>query len=224
MSRRTVLAGLACSGCVAAVIRPRMARFGSADGVPLSAQVYGEGSHAVLLVPGGHGVGETWHVQAERLAARGLRVVALDYRGRGVAPQVPADDEKAHLDVIGAARQLRAAGASRVSAVGASWGGWAVGTAAVAELGPIDGLVLLAHSPFERPERLGGRKLFIVAAEDRSGTGRLRLDGIRDQYERAPDPKRLVVLDGASHAQFLFLTPQAERLQAEIEGFLTAPF
>jgi hypothetical protein len=83
--------------------------------------------------------------------------------------------------------------------------------------------VLLAHSPFEQPERLGGRKLFIVAAEDRVGSGRLRLHEIRSQYDRAPEPKQLVVLPGAAHAQFLFLTPHGETLYAEIFGFLAAP-
>jgi pimeloyl-ACP methyl ester carboxylesterase len=176
----------------------------------------------VVLVPGGHGVGETWHFQAQRLARAGFRVLAIDYRGRGRSPPVPPDDEKAHLDVLGAVRQLKAEGAERVSVVGASWGGWAAGTAAIAEPGLIDRVVLLAHSPFREPERLGGRKLFIVAAEDREGSGRLRIESIRDQFQRAPEPKELVLLEGAAHAQFLFLTDQGERLYAEIERFLSA--
>jgi hypothetical protein len=64
--------------------------------------------------------------------------------------------------------------------------------------------------------------MFIVAGEDRDGTGRLRLESIRDQFERAPNPKELVVLPGAAHAQFLFLTPQGERLYAEVLRFLSA--
>ena len=174
-------------------------------------------------MPGGHGIGETWDLQARRLAAAGFRVLAIDYRGRGARPLGQPDDEKANLDVLGAVRHLRAEGAEQVSVVGASWGGWAAGTAAVAEPALIDRLVLLAHSPFEHPERLAGRKLFIVAREDRDGTGRQRLIAIREQYERAPQPKSLVVLDGAAHAQFLFLTPQRERLFAEMLSFLSAP-
>lgn len=198
-------------------------RLSSKDGVPLSGLAYGKGKRAVLLVPGGHGIGETWDLQARRLAAAGFRVLAIDYRGRGVAPHGAPDDEKAHLDVLGAVRHLRSEGAERVFVVAGSWGGWAAGTAAVEEPGLIDRLVLLAHSPFEHPERLAGRKLFIVAGEDRDGTGRPRLAAIREQYERAPQPKSLVVLDGAAHAQFLFLTPQGERLLAEILSFLSAP-
>jgi len=220
ISRRAVIAGLALSGCAAAAA-PRQLILRTEEGASIGGATYGDGDHGVVLVPGGHGVGETWHHQAVRLAQSGLRVLAIDYRGRGRLAG-PPDDEKAHLDVLAAVRQLRTDGAERVSVVGASWGGWAAGTAAIPAPGEIERLVLLAHSPFANPERLGGRKLFIVAAGDRVGSGRLRLDDIRDQYARAPDPKQLVLLPGAAHAQFLFLTPQGERLYREIERFLTA--
>lgn len=222
LSRRAVIAGLAFSGCAAVAHGRTVMTFRAADGAAVSGRNYGEGRRAVVLVPGGHGVGETWDAQAQRLARGGLRVLAIDYRGRGPSPTVPADDTLAHLDVMGAVRQLQAEGAERISAVGASWGGWAAATAAIAAPGLIDRVALLAHSPFEHPERLGGRKLFIVARDDRNGTGRPRLEAIREQFELAPEPKELVVLDGAAHAQFLFLTPQGERLQAELERFLLA--
>lgn len=220
LTRRAAIAGLALSGCVATLPARSARSFRAADGVPVSGHVYGMGRRGVVLVPGGHGVGETWELQARRLARAGFRMLAMDYRGRGASSGVAPDDEKAHLDVIGAVRQLKAEGAERVSLVGASWGGWAAGTAAVAEPALIDRLVLLAHSPFEHPERLRARTLFIVAAEDRVGSGQLRLDAIREQFRLAPEPKRLVVLEGAAHAQFLFLTDQGERLYREIEIFL----
>jgi alpha-beta hydrolase superfamily lysophospholipase len=194
----------------------------AADGVPLTGHFYGRGRRAVLLVPGGHGVGETWSLQAQELARAGFRVLALDYRGRGRSAAAPPDDEKAHLDVLGAVRHLKAEGAQRVAVVGASWGGWAAGTAAIAAPGLIDRVVLLAHSPFEQPAKLGGQKLFIVARDDRDGSGRSRLEGIRDQYEKAPEPKELLILPGAAHAQFLFLTPHGERLSREILRFVSA--
>lgn len=222
-TRRSVIAGLALSSWVgkAAAASPSILR--AADGALLSGQIYGKGSHGVLLVPGGHGVGETWDLQAQRLARAGFRVLAMDYRGRGRSPFLPPDDEKAHLDVLGAVRQLKAEGANEVSVVGASWGGWAAGTAAVASPGLIDRLVLLAHAPFEEPAKLRGRKLFIVARDDRVGSGTLRLKEIRDQYEAVPDPKKLIILPGAAHAQFLFLTSHGERLYGEIFRFLSAP-
>lgn len=217
-----MIVGLVLSGWAGKSAAATSSRFSAADGAPLTGQVYGKGSHAVLLVPGGHGVGETWDLQAQRLARAGFRVLALDYRGRGRSPAIPPDDEKAHLDVTGAARRLKAEGARQISVVGASWGGWAAGTAAIAEPGLIDRLVLLAHSPFKEPARLGGRKLFIVGRDDSVGSGALRLKEIRAQYEAAPHPKKLVVLPSAAHAQFLFLTSHGEHLYREILGFLSA--
>ena len=55
----------------------------------------------------------------------------------------------------------------------------------------------------------------------RSGT--LRLPSIRDQYERAPDPKELVILDGSAHAQHMFSTDQGPRLLSDILRFLSKP-
>jgi pimeloyl-ACP methyl ester carboxylesterase len=88
--------------------------------------------------------------------------------------------------------------------------------------GEMDRLVLLAAEANGPPEKLTGRKLFIVARDDASGAGP-RLPGIRAQYEKAPDPKELIVLDGSAHAQYLFDTDQGERLMREILRFLSAP-
>ena len=81
--------------------------------------------------------------------------------------------------------------------------------------------MLLAHSPINKPEQIKGRKLFILARDDSNDAG-LRLPRIRDQYERAMEPKELVILDGSAHAQFIFATDQGERLMAEILRFLSA--
>jgi hypothetical protein len=69
---------------------------------------------------------------------------------------------------------------------------------------------------------LKSRSLFIVAREDSNGAGP-RLPGIRAQYEKAPQPKELLVLDGSAHAQFLFQTDQGPRVMREILRFLSAP-
>jgi pimeloyl-ACP methyl ester carboxylesterase len=126
--------------------------------------------------------------------------------------------------VLAAIHYLHEHGAKKVSVVGGSFGGWAAARAvAKTKPGEIDRLVLLAASGIEEPERLKGRKLFIVSRDDASGSGRLRLPEIREKYERAPDPKELVILEGSAHAQHIFKTDQAERLMAEILRFLSAP-
>jgi hypothetical protein len=50
-----------------------------------------------------------------------------------------------------------------------------------------------------------------------------RLVRIREQFEKASEPKELVILEGSAHAQFLFQTDQAERLMSEIQRFLSSP-
>ncbi len=88
----------------------------------------------------------------------------------------------------------------------------------------IDRLVLLAHSPIDKPEQIKGRKLFILSRDDFSGDDKKpRLPQIRDQYERASGPKELLILEGSAHAQFIFATEQGERLMRAILRFLSEP-
>ncbi len=50
-----------------------------------------------------------------------------------------------------------------------------------------------------------------------------RLPKIRAQYDKAPEPKELVIPEGWAHAQFIFQTDQGERLMREILRFLSDP-
>ncbi len=84
----------------------------------------------------------------------------------------------------------------------------------------IESVVLLAHGAYGPPERLKGRKLFIVSRDDLGSGDKPRLAKIRARYEKAPDPKELVILEGSAHAQFIFQTDQGERLMQEILRFL----
>src|SRR5260370_6510349 len=101
-------------------------------------------------------------------------------------------------------------------------GGGAAGDASIlAEPGEIHGLVFLGAAPNGPAEKLKARSLFIVARDDASEDG-LRLPGIRAQYEKAPEPKALIILDGSAHAQFLFQTDHADPATREILRFLLA--
>jgi len=199
--------------------------FPTEDGGIVYADVYGTGDRGVVLAHGGRFNKESWATQAHALATAGFRVVAIDFRGRGQSrggPQAMSSDDGVHFDVLAAVRYLHQTGASTVSVVGASFGGGATARAAVeAPRGAIDRIVLLAHSAIDTPERMKGRKLFITSRGDTTGSGALRLPQIREQYDQAPEPKELVILDGAAHAQFIFETPQAERLMREILRFLS---
>lgn len=228
----SVAAVLLAAGCAPAGAppEPEAVSFGTADGGIVHADRWGEGGHWVVLVHGARFDKGSWEAQARDLAEAGLTALAIDLRGYGRSKPGGASsdggllDEGYPLDVLAALRFARAEGAEEVSVLGGSLGGWAAARAAVeAEPGEIDRLVLLAHSPIEDPERMQGRKLFLLAEDDVRGEGVPRLPEIREQYDRAPGPKELVLLEGSAHAQHLFATGQGERLMEEILRFLSAP-
>jgi esterase/lipase len=127
-----------------------------------------------------------------------------------------------HLDVLAAVRYMRTAGAKSVSVVGGSMGGGAAGDASIASRpGEIDRLVLLGAAPNGPADKLKSSTLFILSRDDANDDGP-RLPRIREQYEKAPEPKKLIILEGSAHAQFLFQTDQGERVMREIIRFLSA--
>ncbi len=207
---------------------PELVSFPTQDGGLTYANLYGKGDRGVVLAHGGRFTKESWEKQARILVKAGFRVLAIDFRGRGQSrggAKTQPPDDGVRFDVLAAVRYLRQNGAKTVSVVGASFGGGAAAEAsAEAKPGEINRLVLLAHSPIEKPEQMKGRKLFILTRDDFSGDNKIpRLPRIRDQYERAPQPKELVILEGSAHAQFIFETDQGERLMREILRFLSEP-
>ena len=94
--------------------------------------------------------------------------------------------------------------------------------AAEAEPAEIDRLVLLASGAYTPLIRMKGRKLFILTRDDANDDGP-RLPRIQAQYEKASEPKEMVILDGSAPAQFIFKTDQGNRLMSEILRFLSEP-
>jgi len=199
--------------------------FSTQDGGVVHADVYGSGDRGLVLAHGGRFTKESWTEQMPAFLNAGFRVLAIDFRGRGQSrgPQSKSGEEGAEYDVLAAVRYLRKTGAKTVAIIGASFGGEAAADASIdAEPGEIDRLVLLAAWTDRPPEKIKGRKLFIVARDDANGDG-LRLPRIRANYEKAAGPKELLILDGSAHAQFLFATDQRGRLLREILRFLSQP-
>jgi len=199
--------------------------FPTQDGGLIYADVYGKGDRGVVLAHGGRFTKQSWEKQARILADAGFRAVAIDFRGFGQS-HGPGDSDlftaPVHLDVLAAVHYLRTTRAKTVSLVGASFGGSAAAQAVIdSPPGEIERLVLLGAWPDGPPEKLKGRTLFIVARDDANDDGP-RLPKIRAAYEKAPEPKELIILDGSAHAQFLFQTDQGERVMHEILRFLRA--
>jgi hypothetical protein len=177
----------------------------------------------VVIGPAARRVGRVVQVAASVLAGGGVllavslwRLLALFANGGGFR------SVGAVALAVALSRAVPAGAQDRVS-IPAPDGGAAAQASIDARPGEIDRIVLLAHMPVSAPEGMRGRKLFIVSRDDPGPGGTPRLVRIRDQYERASDPKELIVLDGSAHAQFIFDTAQGDRLMQEILRFLSAP-
>lgn len=186
------------------------------DGGVIFGNLYGEGPHAVLL---GHGAifdKESWDPLARRLAAEGHQALAVDFRGYGKS-KAGRSQGGLHEDILGGVRYLTEQGATRVSVIGASMGGGAVGDAVTQlDAGEIDGVILLAAVPTRSPERLQGRKLFIVSGGDGSRSS------VERQFQGASEPKKLTILPGSAHAQHIFATALGEELTDIMLAWISA--
>jgi alpha-beta hydrolase superfamily lysophospholipase len=173
----------------------------------------------VVLAHGARFDKASWGLQAEVMAKAGFCVLAIDFRGygqsRGGDKSAPGNGEK-YEDILAAVQYLRENGAKTVSVVGASMGGGAAANALIyARPGEIDRVILLAPVPVAEPERLSGPKLFVVSRGDALAAK------VQGQFEKAPEPKELMILEGSAHAQFLFQTDQGDRLMNKMLEFLS---
>jgi pimeloyl-ACP methyl ester carboxylesterase len=193
---------------------PDRVRFRTQDGGLTYGDLYGVGDRGVVLAHGGRFSKASWEKQAQELAKAGFRVLAFDFRGYGDSRGPGQGDiftAPLHLDVLAAVHYLRNRGAKSVSAIGGSLGGGAAAKAAITESGAIDRLILLGATPEGPPEKLKVRKLYIMTRDDTGGDGP-RLPGLRAHFDKAPDPKELIILEGPAHAQFIFGTEQGKRV------------
>jgi dienelactone hydrolase len=207
------------------VVSIPVADAGSGKLAQILGDVYGSGKRGLLLVHGGRFSKESWRKQGPVFARAGFVVLAINFRGDGPnpdgSPGSHGTDEENATDVLAAVDYLRRMGATTVSAIGGNLGGDAVGDAeARRDGGVFERMVILASEGGDHPEKLRGSKLFIVAREDSNGAGP-RLPGITRSYERAPEPKKLVVLEGSAHAQFIFDTSEGEVLMRDLLDFLS---
>jgi pimeloyl-ACP methyl ester carboxylesterase len=218
LSIRTAVAGFMLAGITHAKER---VSFPTEDGGVIYGDLYGKGDRAIVLAHGARFNKESWAKQIPHLEEAGFRVLAIDFRGYGesrAGAQSQGGYSDLYLDVLAAVRYLHQAGAKSVSVMGGSMGGGAAEQASEhAKPGEIDRLVLLAPAWVEHPEKLSGRKLFVTSRGD------TRAARIQEEYEKAPEPKKLLLLDGSAHAQFLFETEHGPQLMQEILRFLSEP-
>lgn len=214
-------------GIPATPFRAELVTIPVSDGGTVCADRYGRGSRAVVLAHGGRFDKESWAKQADALARAGFEVLAIDFRGYGCSRGGTSNGDPSadlDLDLLAAVRWLREQGVTSVSILGGSMGGGAAAQASTKlRAGDLDRLILLSPAAIEHPEKMTGRKLFVTSRDDRSANGAPRLAGIRDQFERASEPKEFLLLEGSAHAQFMFESDAGDRLLQEILRFLSDP-
>jgi pimeloyl-ACP methyl ester carboxylesterase len=205
------------TGAAGAADSAREVSFPTSDGGEIHALLRGDGEHAVVLAHGKAFDKESWNPLAEKLAARGLTVLAIDFRGYGKSR--PGSHPNAlHEDVLGAVRYLQKRGTPQISLLGASMGGAAVSAAAgEVEEGEIDRVILLAPAPLAVAEGMRGYKVLIFSR------GEPLAPRLEERFQLIPAPKRLVILPGSAHAQHVFATEYGHLLLTGIVDFLLKP-
>lgn len=171
-----------------------------------------EGKTGVAVFLGGAGGGsrgpanEMYVTLAGELALAGVSTLRLEYRQAG-------EFEECVMDALAGCSFLKGVGAERAVIVGHSFGG-AVAVKA-GELAPIVaavcGLSSQRFGTFE-VERLAKPLLLIHGSRDEI----LDQQASRDIYERARDPKRLVILEGSGHG----LLEHAAEVRALVAQFV----
>jgi len=224
---KRVFIGLALALSSIAALAQRPVTIPVENAGQIRGDLYGSGSRGIVLAHGGRFNKDSWAPQARALADAGFAVLTINFRGDRLnpdgTPSAEGSDADNAADVLAAIRYLHHAGVKHVYAVGGSLGGDAVGNAdTLSSPGEIERVIFLGSEGGDHPEQLKGRKLYIVARDDTSGSG-LRLPGIQDHFARAPEPKKLIIVEGSAHAQYLFGSEQGPQVMHEILGFVSAP-
>jgi len=150
-------------------MRPAATEYVVAPDVTLRGQRWQGDLLSVLLIhePGAGRDLDLWRPLIPYLIGNGATVVALDLRGHG-ASDGEWEPELAASDLATVATEVRGQGAERVVLCAARESG--IAAVRAAELGPIDGLVMLSPSGFDGnpPRGRGGPKLLIRGGSDDS--------------------------------------------------------
>lgn len=187
---------------------PELISIKTEDGGEIYANLYGKSERGLVLAHGGRFNKESWAKQIPEFVKAGFRVIAIDFRGYGKSTG-PMDKDvmsaPLHHEVLAAVRYLKANGAKSVSIVGGSMGAGAASDAVIESApGEINSLVALGGFVGWKPvEKIKCPLLIIMTRDDKNSEG-LRLPNIQKNFDKAPKPKKLVLLDGDAHAQFMF--------------------
>lgn len=189
--------------------------FPTRDNGVIHADFYPAGPKSVVL---GHGAifnKESWQALANQLAAKNISVIAIDFRGYGKSAGGDRPGDRFE-DILAARQFLKQQGYQDISVLGASMGGGIAGQAATRiEEGALSHLILLSPAPIAHPEAMRADKFLYIASANEGG-----IASIKAQYQHAPEPKQLILINGNAHAQHIFKTAEKKALTDSIIDFL----
>jgi pimeloyl-ACP methyl ester carboxylesterase len=121
---------------------PRSVHFQGRDGVRLYCRLHGTGPNTLLCLPGLVRTGRDFEPLLARLPAN-WRALCPDYRGRGGSARDPRPARYHHATYVRDSEQLlEQLGASSVTVLGNSFGGWVAMSLALRQAKRVSGLIL----------------------------------------------------------------------------------
>jgi pimeloyl-ACP methyl ester carboxylesterase len=170
----------------------------------------------------------SWAPYARRLAAKGFFVFPFDFRGHGFS-EGRQDHRKATVDLVAAVRAVRALGARRVVAGGASLGGIAAIVAAPTIRPPLHGVVSVSGPAAisgqldARPvvPRLRVPTLYVVAEQDQNEPYDFAAEAQELHDATGTGEKRIELVPGSEHGTFL--VDRSLRVRRALERFFRNP-
>ena len=187
----------------------------------------GNGTTGVVLAHEAEADSCNWLPYGSTLAAAGYRVLAFDFSGAGVSPDLP-DNDSHDGNVLGALAFLRHEGVTKVVLMGASMGGTASLLAASKASPPVAGVVSLSAplayegmSASGAVAKLAVPALFAAAEDDADFPF-----AARTLYDATPgSAKTLLIAQGIPLHGTALLAPgldETVKIQAAVEDFLKA--
>jgi alpha-beta hydrolase superfamily lysophospholipase len=207
-------------------------RFRTADRVQLVGHRFGglrPGARpAVVLAHQSNGSLCEWLPEARRLAARGIWVLAFDFRGHG-SSRGRVHYGRLATDYAAAVKAARSLGARNVVLAGASLGGIAAVVAGATIRPPVAGVAavsapaVIAGRIDARPfgPRLGVPALFVASRGDQNPPYDFAADAQRLFDATGATAKRLELVEGADHG--VALVERSSAIRALLERFVRDP-
>ncbi|MBN1538168.1 MAG: alpha/beta hydrolase [Anaerolineales bacterium] len=194
--------------------------------IHLSGTIYHAVTDTIVIFAHMGGLDQTtWADFAQKVADNGVSAFTYDMRCHGKSECFGlATDSKNYQDLVTIMDILRQRGYKYFVCVGGSMGGGACINVSLRE--ELAGLMLIASPKqfaFETktfPENLVSRdipKLFIYNESDHY---RVIRTAMPELYNRAPEPKKLVIFPGQWHGTELFDSPYAEQFSMTLMDFL----